>query len=96
MTGFLAAVTRHYWPWLGLSIVAGGFGLLAAGMMPGLLEYTLGAVLILAVAGAWLAAVLSMVLRAFKQNRASEIVLQCSLIVLVPSMLVLALPYILP
>ena len=96
MTGFPATVSRHYWPWLGVSIVAGGTSLLAVGMMPGLLEYSLGAALILVVAGAWLAAVASMVFRAFRRNRASEIILQWSLIVLALSMLVLALPYILP
>ena len=96
MTGFPATVARHYWLWLGVSIAAGGLSFLAVRTMPGLLEYSLGAVLILGVAGALLSAVFSVALRAFKQNRASEIVLQCSLIVLALSMLVLALPYILP
>ena len=95
MTGFPATVARHYWLWLGVAIVAGAAGFLALGMMPGLLEYSLGALLILAVAGAWLAAVVSIVFRAFRKNRASEIILQWSLIVAAPSMLVLALPFIL-
>ena len=95
MAGFPASVARHYWLWLGVAVVAGAASFLALGTMPGLLEYSLGALLILAVVGAWLAAVVSALFRAFRKKRASEVILQWSLIVAALSVFVLALPYIL-